>query len=162
MKHLDAHGRAKASPKTKSYALDANTVEDPGIVRSADAGGGEGDFEDMMGPDLDDDEKLKPGDAPIEVYHSLSSEERIKALLFHRQRTTKFVKEMVDNGLLKILASEESVTAECDRQASPAPTACDADHVRLTARLPIINQSLLDAQRASMDALPLTRRCNGI
>ena len=156
VKHLDAHGRAKASPKTKSYALDANTVEDPGIVRSADAGGGEGDFEDMMGPDLDDDEKLKPGDAPIEVYHSLSSEERIKSLLFHRQRTTKFVKEMVDNGLLKILASEASMTAECDRQASPVPTACDADHVRLTARLPIINQSLLDAQRASMDALPLS------
>ena len=128
VKHLDAHGRAKASPKTKSYALDANTVEDPGIVRSADAGGGEGDFEDMMGPDLDDDEKLKPGDAPIEVYHSLSSEERIKALLFHRQRTTKFVKEMVDNGLLKILASEASVTAECDstnQRTVVSPTAHD-------------------------------------
>ena len=105
VKHLDAHGRAKASPKTKSYALDANTVEDPGIVRASEEGGCEGDFADMMGPDLDDEVKLKPGDAPLKVFHALNSAARTNALLFHRTRTTKFVREMIDNGLLKILAS---------------------------------------------------------
>ena len=50
VKHLDAHGRTKAAPKTKSYAMDANTVEDPGIVRTFEGGGCTGDFEDMPGP----------------------------------------------------------------------------------------------------------------
>ena len=32
VKNLDAYGRAKAEPKTKSYALDADAKEDPGLV----------------------------------------------------------------------------------------------------------------------------------
>ena len=52
VKHLDAHGRAKAAPKTKSYALDADAVEDPGIVRAPE-GEFEGAFEDMMEADFD-------------------------------------------------------------------------------------------------------------
>ena len=31
VKNLDAYGRAKAAPKTKSYALDADAKEDPGL-----------------------------------------------------------------------------------------------------------------------------------
>ena len=157
VKHLDAHGRAKASPKTKSYALDANAVEDPGIVRASEEGGCEGDFADMMGPELDDEVKLKPGDAPLKVFHTLNAAARTKALLFHRTRTTKFVKDMIDNGLLKILASEDSMIAECAKQAALTATACDVDQVRLSAKLPTINQSLLEAQRASMEAAPIAQ-----
>ena len=60
----------------------------------------------MMGPELDDEVKLKPGDAPLKVFHTLNAAARTKALLFHRTRTTKFVKDMIDNGLLKILAAQ--------------------------------------------------------
>ena len=157
VKHLDAHGRAKASPKTKSYALDANAVEDPGISRTSEEGVCEGDFADMIGPELDDELKLKPGDAPLQVYHPLTSTARIHALLFQRLRTTKFVKEMIDNGMLKILASVASMTDECERPTSPTATCCDADQMRLKDKLPIINQALLDAQRASMEAAPIAQ-----
>ena len=48
VRHLDAHGRAKAAPKTKSYAMDANSVEDPGIIRTTENGTGDGDFDDTQ------------------------------------------------------------------------------------------------------------------
>ena len=144
VKHLNAHGRAKAAPKTKSYAMDADAVEDPGIERDPE-GGGEGDFEDMMEPDLDGEVKPKPGDAPLKVYHPLSSTARTQALLFHRQRISKFVKEVIDNGLLKFLANEDSLTTACERNTEATPAACNSEQLRLKARLPTINQSLLDA-----------------
>ena len=161
VRHLDAHGRAKAAPKTKSYAMDANTVEDPGIVRVPEGDTGDGDFDDVPEPDLDDEVKLKPGDAPLKVYHPLGTEARAHALLFHRQRMSKFVREMVEHGLLKLLASEDALKAACERpsDADRAQGARfrDADQVRLKDKLPTINQTLLDAQRESMEAPPEPR-----
>ena len=161
VRHLDAHGRAKAAPKTKSYAMDANAVEDPGIVRASEGGAGDGEFDDIPDPDLDDEVKLKPGDAPLKVYHPLSAEERTRVLLFHRQRMSKFVREMVEHGLLKTLASEDALAAACERPAhndrEGDARAKDAEQLRLRDKLPTINQSLLDAQRESMEANPAAR-----
>ena len=67
VRHLHAHGRAKAAPKTKSYAMDANAVEDPGIIRTSEGGTVDGDFDDIPDPELDDVVKLKPGDATLKV-----------------------------------------------------------------------------------------------
>ena len=36
--NLDAYARAKAAPKTKSYALDADATEDPTVHRISDTG----------------------------------------------------------------------------------------------------------------------------
>ena len=155
--HLDAHGRAKAAPKTKSYAMDANTVEDPGIVRMPEAGTGDGDFDDIPPPDLDDEVKLKPGDAPNKVYHPLAPEQRNRAMLFHRQRTSKFVREMIENGLLKILSNEDTLRDALEQRSDVVTSGSgglsgNADYDRLKDKLPTINQSLLDAQRESMVA----------
>ena len=37
---------------------------------------GDGDFDDVPEPDLDDEVKLKPGDAPLKVYHPFGEEAR--------------------------------------------------------------------------------------
>lgn len=160
--HLDAHGRAKAAPKTKSYAMDSNTVEDPGIIRTPEGGTGDGDFDDMPQPEFDDEVKLKPGDAPLQVYHELNQESRVRALLFHRQRTSKFVREMIDQGMLRIVASEESLAAACkhctdadvDGMHEPPGLDSHADQLQMKDKLPTINQTLLDAQREAMAADP--------
>ena len=86
--NLDAYGLAKAAPKTKSYALDADAKEDFGLVREAvgvsdDAEGFEPAFEDALDPDLDGEVKLKAGDAPLKVDHPLTATQRSLALIFH-------------------------------------------------------------------------------
>ena len=58
VKNLDAYGRAKAAPKTKSYALEAGAKEDPGLQREGVGTAGAGEesfepaFEDALDPDL--------------------------------------------------------------------------------------------------------------
>ena len=160
VKHLNAHGRAKTAPKTKSYALDADAVEDPGIVRTAEGdANADASFEDMLDPDLDGAVKLKAGDAPLKVYHTLSDAARTKALVYQRQRITKFVRDMIDAGLLKLTANETSLS-EAARASNDAAAGSShdethrADQLRLKARLPSIDQSLLDAQRESIAADP--------
>jgi hypothetical protein len=169
VKHLNAHGRAKTAPKTKSYAMDADAVEDPGIVRTAEGDANtDAAFEDMLDPDLDGEVRLKVGDAPVKVYHTLSDAARTKALVYQRQRITKFVRDMIDAGLLKLTANETSLSDMIDAgqlklaARSSNDAAADsshdethrADQLRLKARLPSINQSLLDAQRESLAADP--------
>jgi len=44
--------------------MDANAVEDPGIIGTSVGGTGDGDLDDIPDPELDDVVKLKPGDAP--------------------------------------------------------------------------------------------------
>ena len=74
--NLDAFARAKAAPKTKTYALDADAAEDPAVHRVKDDGAGVDPFDDTGLDDLFEDESqgglnLKPGDAPRQVYHPL-------------------------------------------------------------------------------------------
>ena len=103
--NLDAYARAKAAPKTKSYALDDDATEDPTVHRVAENGGNES-FEanpdDMWDADLDGHVSLKPGDAPEKVLHPLTGDARLKALAFSRLRTSKFVRDMFSVGLLPI------------------------------------------------------------
>ena len=88
VKNLDAFARAKSAPKTKSYALDADAVEDPNVHRVQPAEGD--DFEaapdHLFDGDVDGFVRLKVGDAPAKVYHPLSKEARAKALAFFRQK----------------------------------------------------------------------------
>ena len=103
--NLDAFARAKAAPKTKSYALDADATEDPTVHRMPETGDDnsfEAAPEDMLDGDLDGYVKLKPGEAPEMVLHNLSPDARLKALTFTRARTSKFVKDMIEVGLLPI------------------------------------------------------------
>ena len=67
--NLDAFARAKAAPKTKTYALDADATEDPTIHRAKEGGTEVDPFDDTGLDDLFEDEsegniKSKPGDAP--------------------------------------------------------------------------------------------------
>ena len=104
---LRCYGRAKAAPKTKSYALDADAKEDPGLVREGHGTGDTGEsfepaFGDALDPDIDGEVRLKAGDAPLKVHHPLTSSQRSQAMTFHRQKQTKFVRDMISVGLLPL------------------------------------------------------------
>ena len=103
--NLDAFARAKAAPKTKSYALDADATEDPTVHRIPETGD-DNSFdaapEDMLDGDIDGHVTLKPGEAPEKVPHHLTADARLKALAFTRLRTSKFVRDMISVGLLPI------------------------------------------------------------
>ena len=79
VKKLDAYRRAKAAPKTKSYALDTDAKEDLGLQRegigTADAGeeSFEPAFEDAVDPDIDGEVRLKALDALLKIHHPLTS-----------------------------------------------------------------------------------------
>ena len=62
VKNLDAYGHAKAAPKTKSYALDADAKEGAGEESFEPA------FEDALDPDIDGEVRLKASDAPLKVH----------------------------------------------------------------------------------------------
>ena len=88
-KNLDAFARAKAAPKTKSYALDADACEDPTVQRIPDTSDGnsfEVAPEDMLDGDIDGYVTLKAGEAPEQVHHPLTAEARLKALAFSRKK----------------------------------------------------------------------------
>ena len=82
--NLDAFARAKAAPKTKSYALDADATEDPSVHRIPETGD-DGSFEpapeDMLDGDVDGYVRLKPGEAPEKVHHALTGDARLKAYI---------------------------------------------------------------------------------
>ena len=92
VKNLDAYGRAKAAPKTKSYALDADAKEDAGLQREGVGTTGTGEesfepaFEDALDPDIDGEVRLKASDAPLKVHHQLTPSQRLQAMIFHRQK----------------------------------------------------------------------------
>ena len=146
----------KAAPKTKSYALDADAKEDPGLVREGHGAGDAGEsfepaFEDALDPDIDGEVRLKAGDAPLKVHHPLTSSQRLQAMTFHRQKYTKFVRDMISAGLLPLTRDEEALhtTAayKCPSKSAVKPR---AEQLRLKEKTPMITQPLLEAQRAVM------------
>ena len=165
VKNLDADGRAKAAPKTKSYALDADAKEDPGLVREGHGTGDTGEsfepaFEDALDPDIDGEVRLKAGDAPLKVHHSLTSSQRSQAMTFHRQKHTKFVRDMISAGLLPLTGDEEALhRTAAYKRASGTAVNPRAEQLRLKEKAPMITQPLLDAQRAAMtnDSMGLGR-----
>ena len=156
VKNLDAYGRAKAAPKTKSYALDADAKEDPGLVREGHGTGDTGEsfepaFEDALDPDIDGEVRLKAGDAPLKVHHPLTSSQRSQAMTFHRQKQTKFVRDMISVGLLPLTGDEEALhRTAAYKRASGTAVNPRAEQLRLKEKAPMITQPLLDAQRAAM------------
>ena len=165
VKNLDAYGRAKAAPKTKSYALDADAKEDPGLVREGHGTGDTGEsfepaFEDALDPDIDGEVRLKAGDAPLKVHHPLTSSQRSQAMTFHRQKQTKFVRDMISVGLLPLTGDEEALhRTAAYKRASGTAVNPRAEQLRLKEKAPMITQPLLDAQRAAMtnDSMGLSR-----
>ena len=165
VKNLDAYGRAKAAPKTKSYALDADAKEDPGLVREGHGTGDTGEsfepaFEDALDPDIDGEVRLKAGDAPLKVHHPLTSSQRSQAMTFHRQKQTKFVRDMISVGLLPLTGDEEALhRTAAYKRASGTAVNPRAEQLRLKEKVPMITQPLLDAQRAAMtnDSMGLSR-----
>ena len=163
--NLDAYGRAKAAPKTKSYALDADAKEDPGLVREGHGTGDTGEsfepaFEDALDPDIDGEVRLKAGDAPLKVHHPLTSSQRSQAMTFHRQKQTKFVRDMISVGLLPLTGDEEALhRTAAYKRASGTAVNPRAEQLRLKEKVPMITQPLLDAQRAAMtnDSMGLSR-----
>ena len=135
VQHLNAMGRAKSMPKTKSYALDADAVEDPGLVREQNDTGGEFDatLDDVGDPDLDGQIKLKAGDAPQKVFHPLNNDARLQVLAFHRQKMTKFVRDMVAAGLLPLTNTSETLEATAAHR--PAATEVHKPSTRLAQEL---------------------------
>ena len=156
VKNLDAYGRAKAAPKTKSYALDADAKEDPGLVREGHGTGETGEsfepaFEDALDPDIDGEVRLKAGDAPLKVHHPLTSSQRSQAMTFHRQKQTQFVRDMISVGLLPLTGDEEALRRTAAyKRASGTAVNPRAEQLRLKEKAPMITQPLLDAQRAAM------------
>ena len=156
VKNLDAYGRAKAAPKTKSYALDADAKEDPGLVREEHGTGDTGEsfepaFEDALDPDIDGEVRLKAGDAPLKVHHPLTSSQRLQAMTFHRQKHTKFVRDMISAGLLPLTGDEEALhRTAAYKRASGTAVSLREEQLRLKEKAPMITQQLLDAQRAAM------------
>ena len=171
MRNLDAYGRAKAAPKTKSYALDADAKEDPGLQREGVGTTGTGEesfepaFEDALDPDIDGEVRLKASDAPLKVHHQLTQSQRLQAMIFHRQKHTKFVRDMISAGLFPLTADEESLhrTVEEQRKSGSSSGNPREEQMRLKEKTPMIIQTLLDAQRAAMskDGIGLNRLSAG-
>ena len=66
-------------------------------------------FEDALDPDLDGEVKLKAGDASLKVQHHLTATERCRALIFYRQKHTKFVRDMIAAGLLPLTSDADAL-----------------------------------------------------
>eukprot|EP00434_Breviolum_minutum_P033486 symbB.v1.2.029632.t1/scaffold3263.1/size104115/8 len=105
----------QAAPTTKSYALGADAKEDPGLQREGVVTAGAGEesfepaFEDALDPDIDGEVRLQASDAPLKVHHPLISSQRLQAMMFHRQKHTKFVRDMISAGLFPLTADEETL-----------------------------------------------------
>ena len=146
-------------------ALDADAKEDPGLVREGHGTGDTGEsfepaFEDALDPDIDGEVRLKAGDAPLKVHHPLTSSQHSQAMTFHRQKHTKFVRDMISAGLLPLTADEEALhRTAAYKRASGTAVNPRAEQLRLKEKAPMITQPLLDAQRAAMtnDSMGLSR-----
>ena len=157
--NLDAFARAKAAPKTKSYALDADATEDPTVHRIPETGDDnsfEAAPEDMLDGDIDGHVTLKPGEAPEKVHHPLTADARLKALAFTRLRTSKFVRDMISVGLLPITSDLQRFEKQPagmfvkQRTAKQLEELCEVR--RLALQLPTLSKDMLDAQRAAFQA----------
>jgi hypothetical protein len=156
--HLDAFARAKAAPKTKSYALDGDAAEDPTVHRIAENEGNES-FEaapeDMLDGDLDGHVSLKPGDAPAQVAHPLTADARLKALAFSRLKTPKLVRDMISVGLLPITSSFKELGKHIGGMFAKSATTeqlaelCEVR--RLASKLPTPSNEMLDEQRSAFE-----------
>ena len=110
-------------------------------------------FEDALDPDIDGEVKLKAGDAPLKVLHPLTAPQRSQALIFHRQKHTKFVRDMIAAGLLPLTSDEDALTRTTpSKRASGAAVPARDEQLQLKAKVPMITQSFLDSQRACMAA----------
>lgn len=103
-----------------------------------------------MDPDIDGEVRLKAGDTPLKVHHPLTPSQRLQAMSFHRQKHTKFVRDMISAGLLPLTADEETWnrTAKYKRHSGTAVNT-RAEQLRLKEKVPMTTQPLLDAQRAA-------------
>ena len=120
---------------------------------SDDAEGFETAFEDALDPDLDGEVKLKAGDAPLKVHHQLTATERSRALIFHRQKHTKFVRDMIAVGLLPLTSDEDALEKAANyKHGARATVPARDEQLRLRDKLPMITQTLLESQRACMTA----------
>ena len=72
--------------------------------------------------------------------------------IFHRQKHTKFVRDMISAGLFPLTADEESLhrTVEDQRKSGSSSGNLREEQMRLKEKTPMITQTLLDAQRAAM------------
>ena len=71
---------------------------------------------------------------------------------FHRQKHTKFVRDMISAGLFPLTADEESLhrTVEEQRKSGSSSGNPREEQMQLKEKTPMITQTLLDAQRAAM------------
>ena len=108
--------------------------------------------------------KLKAGDEPLKVHHRLTADERSRALTFHRQKHTKFVRDMIAAGLLPLTSDQDALekAAKYEHDSKATLQARD-EQLRLREKVPMITQTLLDSQRACMtaDAMQSHRSCPG-
>ena len=157
--NLDAFARAKAAPKTKSYALDADATEDPTVHRipgTGDDSSFEAAPEDMLDGDIDGVVTLKAGEAPDQVYQRLTDDARLKALAFTRQKPSKFVRDMISVGLLPITSDLQNLESHPAGMYVTHRTAEQLEELRevrrLASRLPTLSKDMLDEQRAAFEA----------
>lgn len=156
---LDAFARAKAAPKTKSYALDADATEDPTVHRFPETGDDnsfEAAPEDMLDGDIDGHVTLKAGEAPEKVYHPLTADARLKVLAFTRLRTSKCVRDMISVGLLPITSDlekfEKHVAGMSVKQRTSTQLEELCDVRRLESKLPTLSKAMMDEPRAAFEA----------
>ena len=161
-RNLDAFGTAKAAPKTKTYAMDADATEDPAAER-IDEGTAGGEFGGDIGLPSDDEdgERLRPGEAPAKVYggvlalrEPLTVDQCAKALSFHKDRTSKFVKEMISAGLLPLTKDVNAI----QKSHRSIPTSPNAERQQQTGEirkladcLPTVSKEMLETQREAFD-----------
>ncbi len=166
--HLDAFARAKAAPKTKTYALDTDACEDPTVHRMPATEGMDISFEDVPeDADIDGYVRLKCGEAPEEVLRPLSTEQSAKAISFYRERTSKFVRDMIDVGLLPIMSQWDNRSKDFSADPSLAPRGLDDPAAQelqrinaFASRLPKPSKQMLDLQKQAFD--PKARQDVGV
>ena len=109
-------------------------------------------FEDALDPDIDGEVRLKASDAPLKVHHPLTASQRLQAMILHRQKHAKFVRDMISAGLFPLTADETSLhrTVEEQRKSGSASVNPREEQMRLKEKTPMITLALLDAQRAAM------------
>ena len=127
-----------------AYALDADAKEDPGLQREAVGTAGAGEesfepaFEDALDPDIDGEVRLKASDAPLKVHHPLTASQRLQAMIFHRQKHTKFVRDMISAGLFPLTADEGTLhrTVEEQQKSGSASVNPREEQMRLKEKTP--------------------------
>lgn len=148
-RNLDAFARARASPRIKAYLHDNDAVEDPVFVETSCDQDECVDAEDVLEPEFGE-QKLKVGDAPEKVYHPHTHAARLKALTHHREKTTKFVRDMIAWKLLPITANTSCLEQFLQKRhvAASSPSECQ---VRPSRNFPLVTQDMLQLQRMAFD-----------